>query len=378
MSNSNVVYKQTEVSLVGSNETNLQVLGWCHSRPGLVLEDVNKMDVMKLDVPVNELPSVTMSIYAPIIIRELITCLRDHSLWSRTSRVENLSEQIFVSEFYTGNDEYYEEILAKIKSDKSKGVTQDEFRLQLPITTMCGFTTTLSFRTWIKVIKFANTLETEALIDSTEGLLYDFANKIKLVLIDNFKLTKEQLNEICDSYSYADYLAPLAAFNEGIVTTDNFTIVTASVKFSLYAQLVRHRTISFVSNLKEILMSMDIDKVTQDTEVKISIMANNATWDSLIKKRMCWVAHAKLWEPLTSKLGLLYTEKDLPCKNGHCPFSVDVENRFSDKDPGSPCPKYIQLYNKSISDDDLSEIVSELDYRPAFWKPIVMEIQDAR
>jgi hypothetical protein len=65
----------------------------------------------------------------------------------------------------------------------------------------------------------------------------------------------------------------------------------------------------------------------------------------------------------------------LPCKE-YCVFGKDAELRYTDKDPGSPCPKHIIINKRVITEQQLVDINKqyELEKRPQFWRKIINEI----
>lgn len=358
MSTLEINYIPSEIKVVAVNNPEMQLEGWLTSRPKLTREEVNVLDVMKLDVPVNELVSLTLEVTCPIILREVFTVLRDHSLWARTSRVDNITEGFTVHESQRENEEHFLKVASDIQSLSKLDVHQDSFRLHLPLVAMTGFTTTLNFRTLIKVVKFLNSLKSE--------LAFDLGEKLVDALCTVYD--REVIAQVIQSYNYADY-APLTKVKEPSFDGNaHFITVGTKIKFSLYAQLIRHRTLNVLSNLRELIEHDNIHKLDQNSEIEVVINASKPVWDSIIKKRLCWIAHAELWLPLTTLFGVQGKES-LPCASGSCPFKVDAEARYSDKDPGVPCPIYSNLYDKPKAeyvDAMLKEV--EDGGRPHFWK----------
>ena len=64
----------------------LSDVAWVDSRH----DDGTKLtDILKNDLPVNDIPSVVLSITSTIAEREVITSFTDHVMWARTSRVDD-------------------------------------------------------------------------------------------------------------------------------------------------------------------------------------------------------------------------------------------------------------------------------------------------
>ena len=80
-----------ELEIISSNLENydnihLSRIAWELSRSP---DDTTPLDtILSIDAPVNEVPSVVLSVQCTILEREIIASFRDRVMWARTSRVE--------------------------------------------------------------------------------------------------------------------------------------------------------------------------------------------------------------------------------------------------------------------------------------------------
>ena len=67
-----------------SSQKNLSRVAWELSRSP---DDKTPLDtILSIDAPVNEVPSIVMSVECTILEREIFASFRDHVMWARTSR----------------------------------------------------------------------------------------------------------------------------------------------------------------------------------------------------------------------------------------------------------------------------------------------------
>jgi hypothetical protein len=128
-------------------------------------------------------------------------------------------------------------------------------------------------------------------------------------------------------------------------SSHNHTTVTVDIPLSLRAQLIRHRTISVVDNLLDLMMMDGVLSTAHSVLMTVEVSASNYVWESIISKRNCWVAQVDLWKPLIDEVNKHIHTKELilPCNNGVCPYSGDCVERLKGSDPGVPCPRHALL-----------------------------------
>ena len=70
------------------------------------------------------------------------------------------------------------------------------------------------------------------------------------------------------------------------------------------------------------------------------------------------------------------TENMLPCKNT-CPYGKDAMLRYTDLDPGAPCPKFALLANMPLTDDQIIQCGEQItrERRPPFWNSILEHLK---
>ena len=341
-------------------EKHLSRISWELSRSP---DDKTPLDtILSIDAPVNEIPSVVMSVECTILEREIFASYRDHVMWARTSRVDDPAK--FETELY-----FIEKFTWKMKSLKWKinslveeGVIQDEYRMLMPLCAKTSFTTRISWRGLIKVYKFF-----EYLCKQDEYFLFALKEFDRL-----FDFKKYSAN-----YSFVN---PIPLLNEsekksGVVGP--IITVFQKMPIALRAQLVRHRNFTFKDNLMQLISDGDVWAKTIGDEINISISAEINFWKTVINKRQCWIAQYGIWKDVIIGVQeyLSVSENDLPCWEGFCPYVRDAEIRHTDDDPGAPCPIHSNLTKTPVNKKYLKAIEIEASYRPKFWKKHIKEME---
>tara|TARA_R100001163_G_scaffold58350_1_gene46630 strand:+ start:607 stop:1680 length:1074 start_codon:yes stop_codon:yes gene_type:complete len=344
-----------------SSGKNLSRVAWELSRSP---DDATPLDtILSIDAPVNEIPSIVMSVECTILEREIFASFRDHVMWARTSRVDAPSE-FEIPDYFKYSDVDAASIILKekIKSEMDAGVIQDEYRLHMPISAKTSFTTRISWRGLIKIYK-----------------LYEY-----LSTIDNyFIIGKDELDNKFDLKKYAgnySYVDPIPVLQEDeMINCKAGPIVTIfqEMTIGLRAQVVRHRNYTIKDNLMEIIKSKDCWTKTLGDKIKISISAEIEFWKTVVNKRQCWIAQYGIWKDIIVAVQkhLSVSEEDLPCNKGFCPYTRDAELRHTDDDPGAPCPIHSELNSMPIDPKYMEMVRIEASYRPAFWQKHINKLE---
>lgn len=348
-----------------SSGKNLSRVAWELSRSP---DDATPLDtILSIDAPVNEIPSIVMSIECTILEREIFASFRDHVMWARTSRVD-APKDFEVPDYFRSKTEFMFEFHAaknKIKKDIEAGIIQDEYRLHMPISAKTSFTTRLSWRGLIKIYKLYEHLAT----------IHDYFVIGKMELNNKF-----QLHKYSDNYSYVD---PIPVLQEDeMINCKAGPIVTIfqEMTIGLRAQVVRHRNYTIKDNLMEIIKSKDCWTKTLGDKIKISISAEIEFWKTVVNKRQCWIAQYGIWKDIiiAAQKHLSVSEEDLPCNKGFCPYTRDAELRHTDDDPGAPCPIHSELNSMPIDPKYMDMVHIEASYRPAFWQKHINKLESVK
>ncbi len=346
-----------------SSGKNLSRVAWELSRSP---DDTTPLDtILSIDAPVNEIPSVVMSVQCTILEREIFASFRDHVMWARTSRVDAPSEFV-VPQFFEFSEQNDTIVLLreKIKADMDAGVIQDEYRLHMPICAMTSFTTRLSWRGLVKIYK-----------------LYEYLATIN----DYFIIGKAALDNKFQLYKYAgnySFVNPIPMLKENEKTSGVIGPVVAvcqEMTIGLRAQVVRHRNYTIKDNLMEIIKSEDCWTRTLGDKITISISAEIEFWKTVVNKRQCWIAQYGIWKDIiiAAQEYISVSEQDLPCNKGFCPYTRDAELRHTDDDPGAPCPIHSDLTSTPIDQKYMDMVRIEASYRPAFWQKHIEKLENA-
>jgi len=345
-----------------SSGKNLSRVAWELSRSP---DDTTPLDtILSIDAPVNEIPSIVMSVQCTILEREIFASFRDHVMWARTSRVDAPSEFVVPEYFQLSEDNATIMLLKqKIKADMDAGIIQDEYRLHMPICAMTSFTTRLSWRGLIKIYK-----------------LYEYLATIN----EYFVVGKAELNNKFQLHKYAgnySFVNPIPMLQENEMVNGNIgPVVTVfqEMTIGLRAQVVRHRNYTIKDNLMEIIKSKDCWTRTLGDKIKISISAEIEFWKTVVNKRQCWIAQYGIWKDIiiVAQEYISISEQDLPCNKGFCPYTRDAELRHTDDDPGAPCPIHSDLTSTPIDQKYMDMVRIEASYRPAFWQKHIEKLEE--
>ncbi len=353
-----------ELEIISSNLENydnkhLSRIAWELSRSP---DDTTPLDtILSIDAPVNEVPSVVLSVQCTILEREIIASFRDHVMWARTSRVD-APEDFEVPEYLNNKLEpFYNALKDEIINLKGAGVIQDEYRMKMPIASNTSFTTRLSWRGLIKLYK-----------------LYEFLSKIDDYFIIGLTQlnNKFQISKYAKNYSFVDPIPELMPEEMQTGSIGPIINIYQEMTIALRAQVVRHRNFTFKDNLISIIENNPWNKTLGDT-IKICISAEKEFWKTVVNKRQCWIAQYGIWKDIIveAQKFINISEQNLPCNKGFCPYTRDAELRYTDKDPGAPCPIQSKLASTPIDKKYMDMVKIEASYRPAFWQKHIEQVE---
>lgn len=352
---------------------------WKHSRPNDPGTDLET--ILKVDAPVNEFTHATFQITVPIILREVLCSLREHVVWARTSRVENLDVWPILDiaherfELRTKIEHLHERMMKQ----KEKG--QDHFRMELPL----GYMTQLSVRfSWRTFVRFCSSLMAEchhAEFVHGEGSLMAVAfGSLRWALQEAVSRAiphkdKPFLEYAVLSSAYGvEKLCPYATSHEpGIMRSGSFiTVRLPSVPIALRAQMVRHRPLMVRDTLRDYFTDSSLALPIKST-VRMEVACSVETADAIASKRNCWISQTDLWQPFVEQLNkVVEVGPVLPCSTtGACPYGRDNELRLAGKDPAPPCPIWLRLAGKKPAGQEMEVAIAELArQRPSseFWQ----------
>jgi len=354
----------------------LNVRAWKYSRNN---DETSFKDVMELDLPVNEIPSIVVEIESTIIEREVLTSMRDHSMWARTSRVDDaINFKIpLILEKHIKYKEYADHAHGRMIQDKSKGARQDEYRLHMPLFALTRYTMSINLRSLVIIQKYFSHLKISAQDIGLKELYHDAAGAFKF-MIEQFTSDSSFLIGI----KYKEILPRVEKIQNGRIS--DFITFSGSIPFSLRTHLIRHRMIFMNDKLKEIATHSEFHTFNLKTEMSVSITSNVGFWTDIVAKRSCWLVHYSMWEQIIKVIFKFLPEPELgeeilPCNgNGKsCCYEEDVKSRLQNKDPNPPCPIYLAANEIPVSKEMKQQISKQfvLDHRPIFWTKSIGEIK---
>lgn len=337
-----------KIEVVDIDDLDQAALGWRWSRN--LKEDVTWHHVFDVDVPVNEFPSVLLSLKDMTIFeREIFASPRNHVMWARTSHVDDPLEFVVPEELNV--PAWTDMQRSLMDKGKAAGQSQDEWRVHLPIMSQTAWTSRINFRDLVKLTMYIKhvAIQTTAtpLLKRTNNLYREM-----LKVIDQFTYDRALTEKVCQAYSPARYLhegpiVPGPARQE----TSGMFVLYMRVPLWLRAQIVRHRNLTFVDNFwRKIVRGSYPEFITINEPIDMEIAATKDVWRSIMSKRSCWIAQDSLksavdpWQKIVDSFG--WTPEMLPCHDGKCPYHKDANNRLDPKvDPGAPCPRYLNINN---------------------------------
>ena len=324
--------------------------------------DAKESQILKVDAPVNEMPSVVLMISSTVLEREVIAGIKEHSMWASSSRVDDVTF-FEIDENAKGEaNDFAEQSRKEMRRQRDDGVGQDRFRLMLPILSMTHYTVRLNMRAC-------------AILSQYFSYLADMNPDTELI----FRSASSEFSSVTNclgggvNYKFAEILGEYTALKceDSATTIGEFTVVRHNTIFSLRTHTIRHRLFSLADDLKGWIIT-GVARKTLSSPMLIDVAASNNAWLSVGTKRACWLAQSDLWTPMLKLAGDSIgggLMDALPCDDGVCPFKRDVQLRLEGKDPNAPCPKYLDMYGVVPSGNQLVAIEKELSQgkRSDYW-----------
>lgn len=338
-------------------------MAWRTSRPNDTSADL--FDILQMDVPVNEFAFLQFELTAPIAVRELICSFRNHIVWARSSRVDDLNNWPLWKGLSPEAIERCKALQAQMKSDMETQ-HQDDFRRHIPLGYMTTFSFGISFRDFVKLQISLMNSENAMLEETAVALL----GAILKMSPSNFALVSEAINN--KWYKPFNFTHTMVSSTNAVIGRFvNFDIVTT---IQLRSQLIRHRAISFLDTFMGYIAERNL-YASMDSNIWMQIIMPLDFAEELVRKRSCWIAQTDLWAPVINKLQPLIASGKtlLPCDGGHCPFKRDNDLRLMKKDPSPPCPKaaVMSLNNLTLQQKLAAAIYLERRPNSEFWKGIL-------
>jgi len=337
---------------------------WETSRPADISPDMEK--VISMDVPVNEFLPLHFEIKAPILIREVITSFRNHIVWARSSRVDDLR----IWEVWHGLDGKGVlecENLYERMQNEMRDAHQDDFRRHLPLAYMTTFSFAMNFR---DLAKFIISLRREKF-----SLFHEVAEELLAAVWRKDYALKEWLEKAVNERWYkSGPLNPRPVNKVSAALAGDFAVIQAPVSLGLRSQLIRHRALQVKDYLSDFF---SVDRITASMEITmpVQILMPIDFAEDLVRKRSCWIAQTDLWEPIVMKLmGILQKDKVmLPCDDGKCRFVRDNDLRKEGHDPSPPCPVLAKIDGEKMKASHIEEAKKYAARRPHkdFWNKVI-------
>lgn len=365
--------KIVKINDVDESGVPLNLRAWKFSRNN---DETKYSDVVKLDLPANEIPSAVIEFESTIIEREIMASMRDHSMWARTSRVDD-PLKFEIASILRGDSEYSqsaENARNKMLVDKKRGIRQDEYRLHMPLFAITKFTMSINFRSIVILQRYFSHLYHLSPHSAMGSVYYDAAGAFKFIIrqFTNYSFL--------EGVAHREILPEVKEVETGKV--GDFITYSGEVPFSLRTHIIRHRTIFMNDQLKEIALHEEFSSFNLSTRMSISITSSVEFWKDIVTKRSCWLVHYSMWHQIIKGIFRLLPELGediLPC-NGDgksCCYEKDVLSRCKNEDPNPPCPIYLTDNGIKVNEIVKQNISKQfvLDSRPLFWTKRIGEVK---
>lgn len=318
---------------------------WKISRPQS--KDTSIQEILQIDAPILDFASFIVEFTVPVFIRDIFCSMREHTVWARTTRVENIIDDFRISTTDAFSIDFAKQCLSEMKDARDHGIMQDQYRSYLPLTYSTTFSTRISVRSLVKFFAYISKIRDDLNHGSfASGIYYN----LLLSMHDLFIETGIPINDLMKSIAKID-ICPRKKIKieTAMEKGTHFTTLNLETSYSFRAQIIRHRPITFVDNYYDTISS-DVCLVSHFGDMlRMSLTSTNDFWDTIVKKRNCWLAQSDMWYPIV-KLINKNAPFSVPCDDGHCKFSGDCAQRLNKTDPGLPCPRHAAFNGIKLTD----------------------------
>lgn len=358
-----------EVDIVEIDTMDAIEEAWYVSRPNVERTSDALEGILKMDLPINELAHMTLVCKVPVLMREIITTMRDHIMWAMTSRNSNLTDEW---EIYSDAMKFptsalvIKELAEKLEKAQKSGQSQDKFRESLPLSYMTRFTYKVSLRSLGKLLIHLRWISRK--YDTLNTLFDDFYSPLCESIKSNVlpELASQYLkyfDNVVSSGKHINYNEFTPFEGDSVTSNESFINMNLNnIPVGLRAQLVRSRSIAIQDNLLEAFRSIGWH-ADSTMKLKVSISSARSFLSELVEKRSCLIADADMWAPILKLLNKeLGDQVTLPCKKGQCAFHKDCMERLEGRDCGTPCPMHYILHKnetmkvKILDKEDIRKI----------------------
>lgn len=305
-------------------------------------------EICSVDSPHCEMPSAFCHFRGfTVLEREIFASSRTHVMWARTSFVDDPSRYVVPPDLsLRANKEFHAGVRTKMLAAKARGDSQDEWRRLLPISSETAFTMRLSYRDAIKYAKYFRYLSTKPEVSSALHSRFAASALCLMGLVDSFTGSSDASKEAADAMGLAKFLYEIKVHRHQPVEEGGVIVAAFDVPLWMRAHFVRHRPITLVDDLFQVLCREDVLDLSISHPMTVQVAASRDVWSSLLGKRSCWIAQSTLsaerdpWRDVIDEIGA----SALPCAGGTCAYRRDALNRVEGTlDRGVPCPRFIRL-----------------------------------
>ena len=324
---------------------------------------IDEFECLKIDTSINDIPKIILEMETTILEREIITSTRRYEMWARTSRIDDICNFIVDEKFHSPHHDDLRQVMI---DSKILGVSQDIYRMNLPLVSNTRYVLQLGLRTFIKLYKyFVYLRDISPMGEIFDGIIKEFYN----ILLISFDVDKTQI--LIDNYKMIKYNGIIESFEEKTNELNGFIIHSSFIPFSLRTHLARQLDISINDNLIDFITSKYLLDFTIGEKIFVQLGAPKSFWERVAEKRGCWIVQHDIWKPLLDKMNL---KMDPPC-NGDgkkCILNYDAELRYKDSKHGAPCPIHARDNKINLTKEQKSGIIKQIEAenKSNYWRKI--------
>jgi len=309
---------------------------WKISRPWHNHDDIDMIDIGKMDFSLNSMQVFTFKITSSNIFRDLMFSLRPIEGWAVTSRTQPFTnDTLKMSEEFAGIDNRIDEAIAR----EHKGESRAKLRGILPVGLSTTFTIMIDRRMLISFCK------------SIYQLNFDLFSLYCIPMLREAGLRME--------FSEAT-MKPAHIFTQirdeemihGFEQVGGFIIGHYNIKAALASQFIRqHYSKIKIGYWNMVEDYFNIDMVQND-KIDVTFCIDSAAYENLMRIRSSWLidwSHDMWGQFVSDYIQNMTTEEFWEFIPDTKDFSDEIMNRVNRKDDELPCPIFCEWKNILIA-----------------------------
>lgn len=316
------------------DSVDVRQLAWRISRKLNPWDEIDMSQLEYADFALSDCKFVFLHIRSSILFRELLMSATPLSVWSRSSRVDRISDTAMSSE-YAYNDWAVRSFKSKLYMAEKSGKPQDIARCEIPLTASSDYVVGANWRTWISFLKALEDHGSEIgakYLKIIKGALSikDLSSYKYGSMLESVSISEDDMKEGCKSMSMMGY-----------------TAMSFDTTFTHASHFARHMHNKFKSSVWD-LASQKMDdhhEMNLLTKVRVLTLMPTPSYKKILSHRSDWLADHNVWSSFVSighgPEGLTPQQfQDSLEEVGN--YSADNMARIALTDPNIPDPRMLE------------------------------------